>query len=63
MAEQLDDSHATIKTQEAEEYDFSFLGNTETRMQRLRRKVRENPLVPVGKWRELLLVDKLLPPS
>ena len=49
MAEQLDDSHATIKTQEAEEYDFSFLGNTETRMQRLRRKVRENPLVPVGK--------------
>ena len=49
MAEQLDDSHATMKNQEAEEYDFSFLENTETRRQRLGRKVRENPLVPIGK--------------
>lgn len=52
MAEQLDDSHVTMKNQEAEEYDFSFLGNTETRRQRLGRKVRENPLVPVGKCDE-----------
>ena len=49
MAEQLDGSHTTIKNQEAEEYDFSFLENTETRRQRLGRKVRENPLVPIGK--------------
>ena len=52
MAEQVDDSHpdlrASNKNQEVEEYDFSFLGNTETRMQRLGRKVRENPLVPIG---------------
>lgn len=52
MAEQVDgshpDLHASNKNQEVEEYDFSFLGNTETRMQRLGRKVRENPLVPLG---------------
>ena len=52
MAEQVDDSHPDLhtsnKNQEVEEYDFSFLGNTETRMQRLGRKVRENPLVPIG---------------
>ena len=43
MAEQ-----AVKEVQKFEDVDFSFLANPETHSQKLGRKVRENPLVPVG---------------
>ena len=35
-------------THQGEPIDFSFLKQDETRIQKLKRKVRENPLVPIG---------------
>lgn len=49
---QIDDSHATIKNQEIEEHNFSFLGTAETRTQRLERKIRENLLVPICEFED-----------
>lgn len=41
----MEKTQTTIKD---EEYDFSFLKPQETQIQKLKRKVRENPLVPIG---------------
>lgn len=39
---------ASVPVQRNEKIDFSFLREPETSMQKMKRKLRENPLVPIG---------------
>ena len=42
------DEKAKIPSIQKEPVDFSFLKQDETQIQKLKRKVKENPLVPIG---------------
>lgn len=44
----MEDPLAKQAVAKTDEYDFSFLKPPETQIQKLKRKVRENPLVPIG---------------
>jgi len=50
------DGKAADKSLKNDPVDFSFLRTDETQTQKLKRKVKENPLVPIGNYNSNFLV-------